>query len=72
MSNQNLDEFKFNDFLGNYVADSTNECFNHCIVDFSEPEFSGNEKSCILSCFSKFYYSFINIGDIIKSSKDEL
>ena len=72
MSSQDLNDFKFNDYLGSYVTDTTAECFDYCIKDFSEPQYSDSEKKCILSCFSKFYYSFIKTGEIIQSSKDEL
>ena len=77
-NNENIDYkieqsgYKFNDFIGTYISDSTSECFKLCVNDLNEKDLSETEKNCTVQCFAKFYYSYINMGEILSSSKDEI
>ena len=64
--------YNLNDFIGNYISDSTTECFKLCVNDMSSKELSESERNCTIQCFSKFYYSYMNMGEILSNSSDEM
>lgn len=58
-----------NDYYMDFVLNTGEDCFNKCIKDFSERDFSSSEEKCIQTCFSKNYLSlryFINLSEASK------
>jgi hypothetical protein len=64
------DNKNFSEFLNLYLSQSNTECFKSCISDFSSSKVTKDEENCLLSCFSKYFYSYSNVVDtIIKENK---
>ena len=70
-SQNNENNHKFLGFINCYVTDSTNECFKLCVKDFKQKELNESEQECVVQCFAKFYYSYMNMGEILRSSQNE-
>jgi len=59
-----FDDYTDNDFVGKYLNESANICFNKCIKNLKESSLTSDEKNCVFNCQAKLYYSFAsNFGD---------
>ena len=70
--NSNYEGLSYNDFVSNFVVDSTSDCFKTCISDFKTNEISKSEKECLVGCYSKFNYSYIVMSELMHSSVENL
>ncbi len=57
MENTNVLE---NDSKGNFLIETSPQCFNHCIQNIQSEELSQYEKICLSDCYAKMYYSHSN------------
>lgn len=69
--NSTLEKDSYNDFMSSFIVDSTSDCFKTCISTFDKPEIEEKEKNCLLSCFTKFNYSYLTMNEIIDQSLDK-
>jgi hypothetical protein len=46
------------DKRGNFMVDNSAKCFNACVPNIKESEFSELEAKCIKDCYAKSYYAF--------------
>lgn len=68
MNHLTFEGVNFLDFIGVVTNNITNECFKTCVKSSNTPTLSFEEKTCAASCFSKQYYSNLNMGNLMKAS----
>ncbi len=66
--NENF-EISFEQYLNNFLNESTEQCFVKCVTDITNPNLATEEKICLNSCFEKYMITFSNTSEIFKSKK---
>lgn len=64
-SNQQNSSIPFEDYLNSFLNESTKECFDKCIKDYSKESLLPEEEKCIYTCFSKFIISYTNSAEMM-------
>jgi len=67
---ENYEGISYNDFVSNFVVDSTSDCFKTCIKDFKSKEVMLQEKECLTGCFAKFNYSYLIMSELMQVSME--
>ena len=68
----NTDTLSMGDFLYSYLNESTVQCFENCVKDFSTSQLKENEINCMNSCYSKHFLSFSNVAESMNLSLSNL
>jgi hypothetical protein len=53
-----FDDLIENDKRGKFLQDFSAKCFNTCVDKITDSNLSNNEKTCLLDCYSKMYYTY--------------
>jgi hypothetical protein len=46
------------DKRGRFLLEFTPKCFNTCVDKITEGALNENQKTCLLDCYSKMYYTY--------------
>lgn len=70
MNTQTYSKQNFNvgEYLSNFLNESNVECFQHCVKDFTKSELREDEVNCMISCYSKYFYSYSNVAANLQSA----
>lgn len=59
----------FGDYIHHYLNESTVQCFEKCVGDFSSSSFKSDERNCMEGCFEKYFVSYSNIATLMDLSR---
>lgn len=61
-----------NEYYMNFLIQTSNDCFNICCPILNKPDFSETEKSCVESCFSKYFVAYESVNNIVSNTNNAL